>query len=164
VFCELEWNGVPLEPDLSEISKNLNLSVEWLNDDGKPIDPVRLKQGTVFWGHFTVGRTAPSRIDNMALVQVLPSGWEIENIRLSGEDLPAWVTAMHLNRFDYQDLRDDRVMWFFDFEPYQTSSADFLVKLNAVTAGEYTLPPTLCEAMYDANYQARKGGRKVVVE
>lgn len=170
VFCNLSWNGVPLEPDLSEVAKNLNLSVEWLDDDGKPIDPVRLKQGTVFWGHFTVGRTVASRIDNMALVQVLPSGWEIENIRLSGEDLPAWATAMNLNRFDYQDLRDDRVMWFFNISPsydYHNkpdNGLDFLVKLNAVTPGEYVLPPTLLEAMYDANFQARKGGKKVVVE
>jgi alpha-2-macroglobulin len=170
VFCTLSWNGVPLVPDFSEVAKNLKLSVEWLGDDGKSIDPANLKQGTVFWGHFTAGGTPASRVDNVALVQVLPSGWEIENIRLTGEDLPAWATAMHLNRFEYQDLRDDRVMWFFnvgpsyDYHNKPDNGLDFLVKLNAVTPGEFVLPPTLLEAMYDANFQARKGGRKVGVE
>jgi hypothetical protein len=169
VFCSVSWSGVPLEPDMSEISKNMIFSVEWLDDEGGPIDPGRLKQGTVFWGHFKVGRLVNSRIDNMALVQILPSGWEIENIRLSGEDLPAWAADMQLNHFDYQDVRDDRVMWFFNYIPYYNYGnkgeyrLDFLVKLNAVTPGEFTLPPALLEAMYDANFQARKGGKKVSV-
>jgi uncharacterized protein YfaS (alpha-2-macroglobulin family) len=169
VFCSVSWSGVPLEPDMTEVNRNLSLSVEWLDEDGRPVDPVRLKQGTVFWGHFTVGKTASSRIDNMALVQVLPSGWEIENIRLSGEDLPAWTTTLRLNQFDYQDIRDDRVMWFFNYAPSydfrnkQDYRQDFLVKLNAVTPGEFILPPTLLEAMYDANFQARKGGKRVAV-
>jgi uncharacterized protein YfaS (alpha-2-macroglobulin family) len=169
VFCTVSWSGVPLEPDMTEVSKNLNLSAEWLDDEGRPIDHARLKQGTVFWGHFTVGTPVLSRIDNMALVQVLPSGWEIENIRLSGEDLPEWATDMRLNLFDYQDIRDDRVMWFFNYMPAydyknnQYRKLDFLVKLNAVTPGEFVLPPTLLEAMYDVNFQARKGGRKVSV-
>ena len=169
VFCTVSWNGVPLQPDMTEVSRNLNLSVEWLDEDGSPIDPLRLEQGTVFWGHFTVGTPALSRIDNMALVQVLPSGWEIENIRLSGEDLPEWAADMRLNLFDYQDVRDDRVMWFFNYMPsydYRNNlyrKLDFLVKLNAVTPGEFVLPPALLEAMYDANYQARKGGGRAVV-
>jgi uncharacterized protein YfaS (alpha-2-macroglobulin family) len=166
VFCELEWNGVPLEPDMTQFSRNLTLSAEWLNENGEPLDTARLKQGTAFWGRF---RTAPvaahyQRIDNVALVQVLPSGWEIENLRLSGEDLPAWAAKGNPNRFDYMDIRDDRIMWFFNFNPYQDRELEFLVKLNAVTAGEFTMPPALCEAMYDANYQARKGGGKVKVE
>jgi uncharacterized protein YfaS (alpha-2-macroglobulin family) len=169
VFCTVSWSGVPLEPDMSEISRNLIFSVEWLDDAGRPVDPVRLKQGTVFWGHFKVGKLVNSRIDNMALVQVIPSGWEVENIRLSGEDLPDWAGGMQLGRFDYQDVRDDRVMWFFNYVPiydYQNKQEyrlDFLVKLNAVTPGEFTLPPALLEAMYDANFQARKGGGKVSV-
>ncbi|HEX9934942.1 MAG TPA: hypothetical protein VGB38_07060, partial [bacterium] len=91
-------------------------------------------------------------------------GWEIENTRLSGEDMPGWASEDAFNRFDYMDIRDDRIMWFFDFDPYANKAVDFVVKLNAVTAGQFVLPPTLCEAMYDANYQARKGGGKVIVE
>jgi uncharacterized protein YfaS (alpha-2-macroglobulin family) len=166
VFCQVSWSGIPLEPDMAQVEKNLSLSVEWLDQDGKPVDPSRLRQGISFWGHFRASPASPhfQHIDEVALVQVLPSGWEIENTRLSGEDMPAWTSPYALNRFDYMDVRDDRIMWFFDFEPYGKRTLDFLVKLNAVTTGEFVLPPLLCEAMYDANYQARKGGGKVVVE
>jgi len=61
------------------------------------------------------------------------------------------------------------VMWFFNYMPAydyksnQYRKLDFLVKLNAVTPGEFVLPPALLEAMYDVNFQARKGGKKVSV-
>jgi len=165
VFCELEWSGIPIEPEIKEFSKNLILSVEWRNENGQSIDISRLKQGTTFWGHFRASpRTAYTHIDNVALVQVLPAGWEIENIRLSGENLPSWTSGMNLNPYRYMDIRDDRIMWFFDFFPSKTMTLDFLVKLNAVTVGTFSFPPALIEAMYDANYQATKGGGKVVVE
>ncbi len=166
IFCQVTWSGIPLEPDMAQLEKNLSLSVEWLDQAGRPVDPSHLRQGDSFWGHFKASPASShfQRIDEVALVQVLPSGWEIENTRLSGEDMPAWALPFTLNRFDYMDIRDDRIMWFFDFEPYEKWTLDFLVKLNAVTAGEFVLPPLYCEAMYDANYQARKGGGKVVVE
>jgi uncharacterized protein YfaS (alpha-2-macroglobulin family) len=37
------------------------------------------------------------------------------------------------------------------------------VKLNAVTVGEYNLPSTIVEAMYDSNYKAVVKGKKVKV-
>jgi uncharacterized protein YfaS (alpha-2-macroglobulin family) len=162
-FVELAWNGVPLVPDKRQAARNLNLTVEWRNGDGAALDPSSLRQGTAFWGVF---RVQPSEshhqfIENVALTQVLPSGWEIENQRVTGEDLPVWASDLASNNAVFTDIRDDRIMWFFDLS---NNPQGFLVKLNAVTAGEYDLAPALCEAMYDANYQARTGGGKVTVE
>ena len=96
------------------------------------------------------------------MVQILPAGWEIENIRLSGEDFPNWMSKYRLNQQEYVDIRDDRIMWFFDMRP-NIREMDYVVKLNAVSVGEFTLPPTILEAMYNNNYQARKAGTKVRV-
>jgi alpha-2-macroglobulin len=167
VFCELDWSGVPPEPDMRTFSQNLSLSADWLDDDGAPVNPGRLKQGKAFWGRFKVSAVSggiPRTIENLALVQVLPSGWEIENLRVTGEALPEWAADQGAGRFDYQDIRDDRVMWFFNLPSYADGQTVFLVKLNAVTAGEFTLPPALCEAMYDATVQSRAGGGRVTVE
>jgi len=173
VNVNLDWNGIPLHPELPDISKNLTLQVEWYDEDGSIIDISQLKQGTTFWGHFYVERKNNSQpLDELALVQVLPAGWEIENTRLTKEDQPPWMRYWNLNTEDYTDIRDDRIMWFFDIKPqwhrrqqpnHQRKGADFIVKLNAVTVGEFTLPPSIVEAMYDDNYQARKGGRTVQV-
>jgi len=37
------------------------------------------------------------------------------------------------------------------------------VKVNTVTAGRFTLPPTQVEAMYNNNYKAQKAGEDVEV-
>lgn len=164
-FINLEWSGLPLEYLGQDEEYNLTLSVEWLDEDGMKINPALLIQGQSFWGHFRVSKLPQyrSRIEEIALVQVLPAGWEIDNLRLSGENLPAWIRGWSLNREKYLDIRDDRIMWFFDLNP-NDRSLDFLVKLNAVTVGEFVLPPTLLEAMYNNNYRAVKAGTRVRVE
>ena len=53
-------------------------------------------------------------------------------------------------------------MWFFDL-PWNQKSLDFVVKLNAVTVGEFILPPTLFEAMYNNKFKAVKKGKQVRV-
>ena len=164
VYVVLEWSGIPLKPDVEEVEKNLGLQVEWLDENGSAIDPAQIKQGTTFWGHFRVKPTDPRRhrLEELALVQILPSGWEIENIRLLKEDLPQWMAKWTLNREEYLDIRDDRIMWFFDF-PWNAKPLDFVVKITAVTRGDFVLPPTLFEAMYNNQYQAIKPGKSVRV-
>ncbi len=163
-FVVVEWSGVPLVPDVKDEAKNLWLVTEWRDGEGNLLNPSSLKQGTTFWGLFRVGAYSNRyrKLDELALVQILPSGWEIENIRLFGEDLPGWMKKKNMGRYDYMDIRDDRIMWFFDINNYK-ASYDFAVKLNAVTAGEFVLPPTLFEAMYDHKFRAVKKGMKVVV-
>jgi hypothetical protein len=165
-FVTLAFSCVPIAAEAGDLSNNLSLSVEWLDEYGAAVDPSVLEQGTTFWGHFQAEKlgAADSRLDEVALAQVLPSGWEIENVRLSGEDLPSWMENWNLHQEEYVDIRDDRILWFFDLAPRAKQPLDFVVKLNAVTRGTFVLPPTLCEAMYDANFQARRAGGKVVVE
>ena len=164
VFVTLDWNGIPLVPDQTNLSQNLILDVEWLNEDGMKIDPINIKQGQSFYGHFSVSRDKNIRhsIEELALVQVLPSGWEIENTRLSGERKPGWMRDWKTGREEYLDIRDDRIMWFFDIGRYD-KQLDFVVKLNAITVGKYVLPPTITEAMYNNKFQARQAGKWVTV-
>ncbi len=164
-YAVLEWDGVPLIPDVTAVSKNLAVNMDWYDDDGMPINPADLPQGKTFWGHFTAEKTSSLKlsIENLALVQVLPAGWEIENTRLSGESMPDWMRKWRLGRADYTDIRDDRIMWFFDMPAYSADKVDFVVKLNAVTVGEFWLPPTIFEAMYNNDYKAVVPGKKVTV-
>ena len=162
-FVTLDWDGVPLKSDLPDQSRNLTLEVEWLDEDGMPVDPTALAQGASFWGHIQVSNPTHAReIEELALVQMLPAGWEIENVRLSEEAPPGWMSQWQLNREEYLDIRDDRAMWFFDLAPNQ-APLDFAVKLNAVTVGSFVLPPTTVEAMYDNRYKAITAGTDVKV-
>jgi uncharacterized protein YfaS (alpha-2-macroglobulin family) len=165
-YTTLAWNGVPLESNLEDKSENLSVKVNWYDDNGNQLDITELKQGTAFWGHFKVRNTSTlKQVDEIALVQVLPSGWEIENTRLLESSKPLWAEDLKLDYEDYLDIRDDRIMWFFDVHNYSPfyNEIDFIVKLNAVTVGEFDLPGTLVEAMYNGSFKATKAGKKVKV-
>ncbi len=99
------------------------------------------------------------------MTQVLPTGWEIENVRALKQQYPEWVkTRMGSTNIDYEDIRDDRVMWFFDFNNYSRTGNSFFVKINTVTVGKYKFPGTMAEAMYDKNYEAYLKGFEVEVK
>ena len=160
IFAAFEWQGIPVEGPTKAEARNLTLDVRWLDEDGAEIDPSSLPQGTLFWGHFRVGSKFGRRLENLALTQIVPSGWEIDATRLRGEQTPDWTRSFTLGNATYTDIRDDRVMWFFDLHD---RPVDFLVKLMVVTRGEFVLAPSLVEAMYDDGFRALVPGGPVEV-
>ena len=161
-FVTLDWEGVPLRDVGQDEEAHIGLGVEWLDEDGVRIEPGTIAQGTTFWGHIRVENDVARGLEEVALTQLLPAGWEIENTRLSSEAQPDWMKKWRLNAEEYLDIRDDRIDWFFDL-PRRGRPLDFAVKLNAVTQGTFTLPPTQVEAMYNRDFRARKAGGTVVV-
>ncbi|MCG8581528.1 MAG: hypothetical protein MI866_16505, partial [Bacteroidales bacterium] len=82
VYATLSWNGVPFEDETPAMAKNLKLDVKWYDENGKLINPQTLKQGSTFYGRFSVNNTsAVSALSELALVQIIPSGWAVENTR-----------------------------------------------------------------------------------
>lgn len=156
-----EWEGIPVDGPTEAVFENLSLEVRFLDEDGGELNPAELPQGTVFWCHLRVGLATGTHVDNVALTQIMPSGWEIDATRLRGEALPDWAEGWQTGREDYLDIRDDRAMWFFDLRRNQP--LDFMVKLLAVTEGEFTLAPASAEAMYDHSFRALVPGRTVRV-
>lgn len=164
VYAVMEWDGIPISPVVAvmPMAEGMSLQVEFLNENGMPIDPASVKQGAIFWGHFKVTcQKVQSYIDHVALEQMLPTGWEIENTRLSGETMPRWTRKWNLGYANYTDIRDDRILWFFNLSNYR--ALDFLVKLNAVSTGKFIMPPTVSEAMYDKTLRAVVPGQFVNV-
>ena len=162
LYATLTANGVPLFDESEEKNNNLSLSIDWYDEDGENVDITTVEQGDTFYGVYQVSNTSVvPYIEEIALVQLLPSGWEIENLRLSNGLLPEWSNEKNLGNEDYLDIRDDRIMWFFDLD--NTRSMDFVVKVNAITSGEYTLPGARCEAMYNNDFVATKEYQKVKV-
>jgi hypothetical protein len=161
MYAVFEWEGIPVEGPTEPEARNLNLEVRWLNEDGRSIDPGRLAQNTVFWCHIRVRGVTGTTVENLALTQVFPSGWEIDNARLTEDSCPEWARTTPWNSATYTDVRDDRVMWFMDL--YGDSWRDFYVRLVAVSKGSFVLAPTVAEAMYDNAYRALQPGKPVIV-
>ena len=139
-------------------ANGLSMSVTYTSEGGKTLNPTEIPQGTDFTVTITVGNSSGMRdYTNLALVEAVPSGWEIFNDRLfgSGESKAA---------YSYRDIRDDRVIWYFDLP--RGRSKTFKIKMHAAYEGEFTLPSVKCEALYDAKISANSasGVAKVVSE
>ncbi|MXV16247.1 alpha-2-macroglobulin family protein [Hufsiella ginkgonis] len=135
----------------------LVMNVAYKTQSGARIDPAALRQGTDFVAEVTVRNPGNRSVyEQMALTQIFPSGWEIINTRLAEND-----ETLKLSPYTYRDIRDDRVLTYFNIQPAQTLT--YQVLLTAAYAGRYFLPPTSCEAMYDNDIQAVAAGKWVIV-
>ena len=162
-FAALDWEGVPPRGQVADEEGRIRLAVEWLDEDGRPISADTLDQGTAFWGRIRVESGSPHHgLEEVALTQLLPAGWEIESPRLPPGSRPSWMKDWRLHAEEYLDARDDRADWFFDLPP-AGQVLDFALRLNAVTRGTFARPPTQVEAMYDRAFRARRAGGTVVV-
>ena len=145
-----------------DIQSNINpdilpMRIAYFTLGGKEVDPAKLKQGTDFVAEVTVKNPGHrGRYDNMALTQIFPSGWEILNTRMLGND-DAFPSAPS----DYRDIRDDRVNTYFSLP--EGKEVTYSVMLNAAYAGKYYQPATYCEAMYNNSITALLKGEGVEV-
>lgn len=146
-----------LNDTLPAMSNNLRLEVRYTDMNGSPISVEEIKQGTDFLATIVVGNiSGTTDYSNLALTHILPSGWEISNERLN-----AAAESAPTRNYTYQDIRDDRVLTYFDLG--RAESKKFTVRLQATYAGNFVLPAIQCEAMYDASAQARtQAGRTTV--
>jgi uncharacterized protein YfaS (alpha-2-macroglobulin family) len=135
----------------------LQVAVNYLTTDGKPIDVANIKQGTDFVARVTVINPGfRGSYGNMALSQIFPSGWEILNTRLYNSE-----GAFKSSPSDYMDMRDDRVYQYFSIGSNQTLT--YYVQLNAAYPGKYYWPGVYCEAMYDHTISGGVAGKWVEV-
>ena len=135
------------------------MNVEYIDMKGNSIDISSLRQGTDFKAKVTITHTSAYNLQDMALSQIFPSGWEITTSRLDEDD------ARYASVPTYQDIRDDRVFTYFNLYRYENNChcKVFIVKLNASYQGHFYLPSVSCEAMYNASIGARKAGKWIDV-
>ncbi len=132
------------------------MTVLYTDASGKPVDIENLEQGVDFLAHVTVQNTSSyEQYNEISLIQIFPSGWEILNDRMQNGP------SDNASAFSYQDIRDDRVLTYFNLKPGEKKK--FAVQLHAAYAGKFFLPATLCEAMYDNKIFARNQGKWVNV-
>jgi alpha-2-macroglobulin len=156
LYVTLTRKGIPLISDITVEEKGLIMKIDYVDMELKPVDQKNLKQSSDFMMVVKVTNNTFSQVDNIALTQMVPSGWEIQNTRLFEANYGIRESA-----FDYRDFRDDRVNTYFSLTQGQTKT--FVLVLNAAYKGEYYQPSVWCEAMYTANCYSRYPGNKVRV-
>ncbi|CAD0002894.1 alpha-2-macroglobulin family protein [Flavobacterium chungangense] len=132
------------------IQSDVSASIVFKNRKGSVINVSRISQGTEFIAEVTIRNQRNEHVENVALSQILPSGFEIVNTRFTD-----YGDATN-NMADYIDIRDDRTNFYFGMKAGETKV--FRILLNASYLGNYYLPGLQCEAMYDNTFLARTKG------
>ncbi|GAL88906.1 alpha-2-macroglobulin family protein [Jejuia pallidilutea] len=154
----LNSGKLPLGEELVE-QRGLNISVQYTDVKGNKINVTKLMQGQDFVASVSVSNLKNTAVNDVALTQIFPSGWEIVNTRFTAFGSTTTSTARHT------DIRDDRVNFYFDLpEKGKHSTKTFNVMLNASYLGTYYLPGVQAEAMYDDAFLVRTKGQWVMVE
>lgn len=163
LYVDLISRTLLLNDTLPAIANNLRIETLYEDLQGNPIDISALKQGTDFVAIVKVSNISGiSDYKNIALTHIIPTGWEIYNERMLASQYPRTVETKMTNSITYQDIRDDRVLTYFDLRRGQSKTIK--VRLQATYAGSFVLPAILCEPMYDVSAQGRtKAGYVKVV-
>ena len=151
IYVRVLNSGVLPIGEEKEIQKNLSAVISYTNKNGSSITFNSIDQGTEIRAQITIRNNATERINNVALTQIVPSGFEIMNSRYTD------FGSETENKADYIDIRDDRTNFYFSLAANEART--FTVLMNASYLGTYYLPGIQCEAMYDDNYIVRNKGQ-----
>ncbi len=156
VYARLVLRGKPAIGSETEGAENISMEVNYKDNKGNPIAVNELTQGTDFIMQVNVRNLGlMGDIKNLALSAYIPSGWEIHNARMDE------VITDKSSNYTYQDVRDDRVLTYFDLRNNEAKT--FNVRLHAAYEGRYYLPALNTEAMYDGGIYARNKGQWIKV-
>jgi uncharacterized protein YfaS (alpha-2-macroglobulin family) len=178
LYATVAVRATPKSGEEDASAHGLTLAIDYSDADGKALDVRKVVQGSDLIAQLTVKNTGKRVLDNLALSQLVPAGWEIRNDRLEGVDTQGergmdkaapgqfwWAPAAWRNQAlrgpEYVDIRDDRLQRYFSLKPGE--SIYFETRLNAAYLGRFYLPGAGVEAMYDANQHARLKGQWVEV-
>ncbi|HEB9308852.1 TPA: hypothetical protein RZK30_001614 [Campylobacter coli] len=158
IFVSFGVEGVKASEN-SAFSNKISLDRAFYDEKGNKISPSEIGSGQTFYMRISVSlNEGANYVSNIALTQILPSGWEVSNTLLD-DNTPSFIKN---SNYDFIDVRDDKIMWFFGLNKNRTHH--FYIKLNAITPGSYTLSGAYVEAMYDDTYRALSESEKVVVK
>jgi uncharacterized protein YfaS (alpha-2-macroglobulin family) len=158
VYARLVARGTP-EPGSEKVrSEGLALAARFLDASNTTVDPSRAALGDDLIVEIAIRNTSGEDLSDLALSFRSPSGWEITNLRLGEEaggsgSEPGTGPAL----FDYQDIRDDRVLTYFALKRGETRR--FKLYVNKTYDGGFFLPAMVAEAMYKPEIFAVLPGR-----
>lgn len=158
LWASLNLSGYP-EQAPEPVSAGYEIKREYFNREGKPLDISTLHSGDLVLVHLAI--TAPKRMQDTLVVDLLPAGLELENqnlehsiklenFRIDGKSLNE---VQRDTEVIHEEFRDDRYVAAIDHGKYGQQSHLFYLA-RAVTPGNYRVPPPSVEDMYRPQYRA----------
>jgi uncharacterized protein YfaS (alpha-2-macroglobulin family) len=136
-FYQLTQSGFDKQLATKESKKGLEIYREYRDLKGNVITNTEL--GSEIEVHIQVRSTENSYLSNIAIVDLLPGGFEVVRDSVNRENV------------EYADVREDRVVFFTGVD---SSAKEIVYRIKAINKGVFTVPAILAESMYDPNTRA----------
>ncbi|MDT0627973.1 alpha-2-macroglobulin [Alteromonas sp. W364] len=137
---------VPSEP----LKQGIEIQRAFLNENGEAV--TEFVQGQKVMVRLRVRATDKDFIDNVAIVDLLPGGFEVLRESVNRRAGP-WQS-------EYIDIRDDRIVYYGQLTK-RVTEIKYQVQLTA--AGKFVVPPSFAESMYDRALKAWSASSSVIV-
>jgi uncharacterized protein YfaS (alpha-2-macroglobulin family) len=158
VTCVTE--GIGDHGNTPQYDQGLKVRRRYTDRRGDEVDPTALRVGDLLFAEVEIelhGPRRPYAIHNVAIVDLLPGGFEIENPRLATS---AHSPMKQRLGADHIELLDDRVVLFTSVT---RRTRRFRYGLRVTTAGTFIVPPVQASCMYDAKLASIHGGGTAVI-
>ena len=142
IYVAVRSEGLAKEGVVEPYDREMTVRRRWTDGQGKPVDPEKLRVGDLV--QVAVSVRSPREVHNIAVVDALPGGMEVENPRLATSARTGQAAAATP---DHVEFLDDRVVLFCSAG---TEEKVFRYSLRVISAGEFQLPPVQASCMYDA--------------
>jgi hypothetical protein len=170
--------GYDRKAPTTALKQGIEIVRDYTDTDGKPL--AQVTTGQEIDVHLRVRATGSEGVGNVAIVDLLPGGFEpvIEPApRVTDQQAPpagdeggdssvtaaAWRSPIGLSestwRPEYADIREDRVVIYGEATP---DVREFVYRIKATNAGRFVVPPAYGESLYDRTVQARSPGGAVL--
>jgi uncharacterized protein YfaS (alpha-2-macroglobulin family) len=143
-YYYLQSSGVSDKSSVAEYDRGVEVRRQFYNRYGSRVDLSQVKQGDLLIAAITISSNE-DRLDNLAVVDLLPAGFEIENPRMGKDASFSWTEDAVTP--DYMDIRDDRIILFMSL--HESKEYYFYYAVRAVTCGQFILPSIKAECMYE---------------
>ncbi|MCL2801177.1 MAG: MG2 domain-containing protein [Treponema sp.] len=144
VYVRYTARGLPAEGSEPALSEGLALTVEYRDSNNRIIAPATLKIGEDMEIIVRIRNSYAQSVEEIALIVPVSASLEIVNTRIGGNG--------SASNFRYQDIRDDRVMTYFNLNRGEERTIRF--RVNRAYEGNFFRPAIHAYAMYDESIRA----------
>lgn len=155
-FYEVE--GISTSGTYREEDSHLKVRKTFYDRFGNILTSSNFEQNDLIVIKVSIQSIDDTDVENVAITDILPACFEIENPRISPNRDMEWIKDQ--DHPDYMDIRDDRISFFTDATRI---TKNFYYMIRVVSKGSYNMGPVSADAMYDGQYHSYWGGKTIVV-
>ncbi|MBS1536240.1 MAG: alpha-2-macroglobulin family protein [Bacteroidetes bacterium] len=156
-FWSLE--GLSADGKFVQEDNFLRVRKEFLNRNGQQLSSTTFKQNDLVVVKIILSTIHNEQVFNVAITDMLPAGFEIENPRVGSVPELSWIK--NNTKPEYLDIRDDRINIFTTASGKETA---YYYLVRAVSKGSFMMGPVSADAMYNGEYHSYNGAGVVRIE